>query len=385
MKTIKDFNFKNKKVLIRADFNVPLDEKGNILDDFRIKAALPTIKYLMGKESKIILISHLGDPEKGGLNKYTLKPIAQRLEELLKIKIKFLADCIGSQAEKEAAAMKPKEVLLLENLRFHPEEKKNDPDFAKKIAKLGDIYLNEAFSACHRSHASITGIPKFLPKGAGFLLEKEIKILSKIKEKPERPLVVIIGGKKASKIESLPKFLEIADYVLFNGFLSKYLLLAKGILVDESSPDEKIIAVSKVVNFADPRLHFPKDILFSLPGDWSYKKIGGLGTVKKEEEVFDIGPETIEVYSKIIDKARTIFWAGPLGYFEVEKFERGTREIGDKIVRNYKALKVAGGGDTISAIRKFGWMDKLDHVSTGGSAMLDFVCGNKMPGIEALK
>jgi phosphoglycerate kinase len=385
MKTIKDFNFKNKKVLVRADFNVPLDKKGNIVDDFRIKAALPTIEYLIGKESKIILISHLGDPEEDDPKKCTLRPVAQRLEKLLKIKIKFLSDCIGIQTEKEIELMKPKDVVLLENVRFHPEEKKNDIDFAKKLAKLGDIYLNEAFSACHRAHASISGIPQFLPKGAGLLLEKEIKTLSKIKEKPEKPLVVIIGGKKASKIESLPKFLEISDYVLLNGFLSKYLLVAKGLLVDESVPDEKVIEISKKINFADRKLHFPKDILFSLPKDWSYKKIGGLGTVKKEEEIFDVGPETIDVYSKIIEKAKTIFWAGPLGYFEVEKFERGTKEIGEKIVRNYKAFKVAGGGDTIAAIKKFGWMDKFDHISTGGGAMLKFLCGNKMPGIDSLQ
>ncbi|MCX6764102.1 MAG: phosphoglycerate kinase [Candidatus Nealsonbacteria bacterium] len=385
MKTINDFELKGKKVLVRADFNVSLDDQGRISDDFRIKSALPTIEHLIKEESKIILISHLGDPQEDDPQKCTLKPVAQRLEKLLKIKIKFLPDCIGSQTEKEIELMKPGEVVLLENVRFHPEEKKNDNDFAKKLAKLGDIYLNEAFSACHRSHASIVGLPKFLPKGAGLLLDKEIKILSKIKEKPERPLVIVIGGKKSAKIESLPKFLEIGDYVLLNGFLSKSLLSAKGILIDESFSDEKITRISKKINFADKKLHFPKDALFSLAGDWSYRRIGGLGTAKKEEEIFDIGPETIDIYSKIIEKAKTIFWAGPLGYFEVEKFERGTREIGDKIVRNYKAFKVAGGGDTILAIQKFDWMDKFDHISTGGSAMLKFLCGDKMPGIEALK
>lgn len=385
MKIINDFKLKNKKVLVRADFNVSLDDRGNILDDFRIKSTLPTIEYLIKEESKTILISHLGDPEEDDPKKCTLKPVVQRLEKLLKIKIKFLSDCIGSQTEEEIESMKPGEVVLLENVRFHPEEKKNDTDFAKKLAKLGDIYLNEAFSSCHRSHASIVGVPQFLPKGAGLLLEKEIKILSKIKEKPERPLVIIIGGKKTAKIESLPKFLEIGDYVLLNGFLSKSLLTAKGILVDESSPDEKVMEISKKINFADRKLHFPKDALFSLTGDWSYRRIGGLGTIKKEEEIFDIGPETINIYSKIIEKAKTIFWAGPLGHFEVEKFEKGTREVGDKIVRNYKAFKVAGGGDTILAIQKFGRMDKFDHISTGGSAMLKFLCGDKMPGIEALK
>jgi len=385
MKTINDFKLKDKKVLVRADFNVSLDDKGDVSDDFRIKAALPTIEHLIKEKAKTILISHLGDPEEDDPKKCTLKPVAQRLEKLLKVKIKFLSDCIGPQIEKETGLTRPGEIVLLENVRFHPEEKKNDNNFAKKLAKMGDIYLNEAFSACHRPHASIVGVPQFLPKGAGFLLEKEIKVLSKIKEKPERPLVIIIGGKKTAKIESLPKFLEIGDYVLLNGFLSKSLLTAKGILINESFSDERVTKVSKKINFADRKLHFPKDALFSLSKDWSYRRIGGLGTIKKEEEIFDIGPETIDIYSKIIEKAKTIFWAGPLGYFEVEKFERGTREIGEKIVRNYKAFKVTGGGETISALQKFDWMDKFDHISTGGSAMLKFLCGDKMPGIEALK
>ena len=387
MKKIKDFEFKNKKVLVREDFNVPQDKEGNILDNFRIESSLPTIEYLKKQKARIILMSHLNDPlEEKNPQKYTLKPIAKELEKILKTKIKFLSDCVGKKVEEEIKKMKPGEICLLENLRFHKEETSNNSEFSKNLAKLGDIFINDAFSTCHRAHASIVGITKFLPKAAGLSLEKEINALSKIKEKPRRPLVVIMGGKKSAKIESLHKFLEMADFILLNGFLSLDILMAKGILiVDSLSPEKEIVEVVKDINLTNPKIHLPKDVIFSLKDDWSYRRIGGLGTIKKEEEIFDIGPETIDIYSEIVKKAGTIFLAGPLGYFEVDKFENGTREVGEKIVRNYKAFKFAGGGDTIVALRKFKWLDKFDYISTGGSAMLQYLSGEKLPGIEALE
>ena len=281
--------------------------------------------------------------------------------------------------------MAPGEVLLLENLRFYQEETENDLEFAKELSKLGDFYINDAFAVSHRSHASMVRLAELLPKGAGLLLEKEIKVLSEVRENPKTPLVMIMGGKKSAKLESLPGLFRIADYLLLNGLLSRDFLIAKKILVDSFFPKEKIMKAVQKIDLTNPGIHLPKDVLFSLKDDWSYERIAGLGTIKKEEDIFDIGPETINIFSKIIKEAGTIVWTGPLGFFEEEKFEKGTREIGEKIVRNYKALKVAGGGDTISALKKFGWLDKFDHISTGGGAMLAFLSGEKLPGIEALK
>ena len=384
MRKIEDLKVKNKRVLVRAGFNVPLDKKGNILDNYRLKVSLPTIKYLKKEKAKIILISHLGRPlEKE--KKYSLEQIIPELEKLLKEKIKFLPDCLGKKIEKEIGLIKPGQIILLENLRFHKGEIKNDLGFAKKLAKLGDYYINDAFSVCHRSHASIVKLAELLPAAAGLLLEKEIKILSKIREKPKRPLVIIIGGKKIAKIESLPELLYLADHLLLNGFLSENILIAKGILVSRPFPEEKILKTIQKMDLTSSKLHLPEDVLISLEKDWTYKRIAGLGTIRKEERVFDIGVETINLYSEIIEKAGTIFWAGPLGFFEEERFEKGTKEVGERIVRSYKTFKVVGGGDTISAIRKFGWLDKFDHISTGGSALLRFLCGEKLPGIEVLK
>lgn len=376
MKKIENLKVRNKRVLVRADFNVPLDEKGNILDDYRLKVSLPTIKYLKEKGAKVILISHLGRPS-GEEKEYSLKQIIPKLEKLLGEKIRFYSDW-------RVGLMKPGQIVLLENLRFHKGETENDLGFAKKLAKLGDFYINDAFSVCHRSHASIVRLPKLLPAAPGLLLRKELEVLSRIKEKPKRPLVIVIGGKKLAKIESLPQLLRLADYLLLNGFLSENVLIAKEILVGRSFSEEKILKDIQKMDLTSPKLHLPEDVLISLEKDWTYKRIAGLGTLRREERVFDVGDETIKVYSEIIKKAKTIFWAGPLGFFEEDRFSKGTKEIGEKIVRNHKAFKVAGGGDTISALRKFNWLDKLDHVSTGGSALLKFLCGEKLPGIEVL-
>jgi len=384
MKTIKDFNVEQKRVLVRTDFNVPLDRDGNILDNFRIETSIPTIKFLRKEGAKTILISHLGRPKGKRVDKYSLKRIASELRRLLGEKVIFFSDCIGKEVEKGVKEMKSGEVALLENLRFHKEEEENSKVFAEKISELGDFYVNDAFSVSHRSHASVVRIPKFLPAVAGLLLNKELEALSKIKENVKRPLVIILGGLKTSKLESLDNFLKIGDFVLLNGILAEHILVAKGILVRETPPDEKVISAVRKVNLTDSKLHLPKDVYFSLPNDWSYKRIGGLGTIRSEEEIFDIGPETIDVFSEIIKRAGTIFWGGPLGSFEIEKFEEGTKEIGNKIVRNYNAFKIVGGGDTIAALRKFNWLDKLDHVSTGGTAMLNFLGDEKMPGIDVL-
>ena len=311
MKLIQDFDVKGKRVLVRCDFNAPLDEKGEIEDDFRIKQALPTIEYLIKKGAKVILMSHLADNR-------SLVPIRKRLEQYL-----------GK-----------KEFVLLENLRRDSREEENDDNFAKELAKLADIYINDAFGTCHRAHASIVGVPKYLPSGAGFLLEREIKVLSKVLENPERPLVAIIGGAKIeSKAKVIDKFFKIADQVLIGG------------------------KIAEAVSIISEKVHLPVD----------YK------------DGLDIGPKTIKIFSEIIKKAKTILWAGPLGKFEDSAYEQGTKQVAKLIVKNKKAFKIAGGGDTLFALAKFGLRDKFDHVSTGGGAMLAFLGGEELPGLKALE
>jgi len=387
MRTIRDFNFEGKRVLVRCDFNVPLSQEGEILDDFRIRQTIPTIEYLIKNGAKVILMSHLGDPQENQKSKFSLKPVALRLEKLLKKRVKFLEDCLGQKVEKEMGKMKEKEVVLLENLRFHKEEKENDEKFAQKIAALGEIFINDAFSVSHRNQASIVGLPKYLPSGAGILLEKEIKVLSQVLEKPLHSLVAIIGGVKIeTKIKVIEKFLQIADHLLLGSKIAETILMAKEILVGRKFPEEEILERIKKIDLTNPKLHLPTDGMMALTSlDEKYSRIGAIGTLRKEEEIFDIGSETIRIFFEIIKTAKMIIWNGPLGYFEKSPFDTGTKKIAEAICQNYSAFKIAGGGDTISAINKFGLLDKFDHISTGGGAMLEFISGKKLPGIEALK
>ncbi|MBM3250991.1 MAG: phosphoglycerate kinase [Candidatus Nealsonbacteria bacterium] len=369
MKTLKDLDVKNKRVLVRCDFNVPLDEKGEINDDFRIKQTLPTIEYLLKNKARVILMSHLGD---GG----SLQVIQKRLEKYLGVPV-----LLGKKKAGEG------EILLLENLRFHKGEEKNDEKFAKGLAKLGDVYVNEAFAVCHRPHASIIGVPKYLPSAAGFLLEKEIKILSRVLEDPWRPLVVIIGGLKIeSKIKVIKQFLEKADQLLVGGKIAEPILIVKGICVGRPWPLEEVVKEIEKFNLTSTKLHLPIDALVS-PDETGemYVNEAAPGRVRKDEMLLDIGPETIKMFSKIIKEAKMIVWAGPVGLFERPFFEKGTKAIAEQIVRNYKAFKIVGGGDTLSALKKFGLRDKFDHISTGGGAMLAFLGGEELPGLKILE
>ena len=388
MKTLEDFEFQNKRVLLRCDFNVPLSEKREILDDCRIRKTLPTIEYLKQKQAKIILISHLGDSEKGKEKKYSLKPIASRLEELLNQKINFIPDCLGRNVEKKIEKMKAAEVILLENLRFYPEEKENEPNFVRKLAQLGDIFVQDGFGVCHRSHASVVGIPRILPAACGFLLAEEIAILSQVLENPDRPLIVIIGGVKIStKIELVRQFLERADHLLLGGKIANTLLKVKGLYIKETweEEEEKLLKVLERINLTNPKLHLPVDGIIALSSlEERYLRQGAVGTLRKEEEIFDIGPETIETFKKIIESAKMIVWNGPLGYFEKPPFDKGTTEIAKAIVES-DAFSIAGGGETIEFINKNGLTEKFNHISTGGGAMLDFLSGQLLPGIEVLE
>lgn len=343
MRKLNDFNFKNKRVLVRCDFQVPIDENGKILSDLKITSTVPTVDYLIKKEAKVILMSHWKPAEQE--KSYSLKSISIILEGLLKNKVKFLNDCIGEEVKAEIEKMKLGEVVLLENLRFHKEEEENNEEFARELAQLGDIYINDAFGVSHREHASIVGITKFLPSGAGFLLEKEVNALNKFLKDPKRPVISIIGGKKVeTKSKLIDAISEISDYVLISGLINKDLL-------------EKNMA-----------LKHPEKIIS--PVD--------------DIDTFDIGSKTINIFKEKIQKAKTIFWNGPFGKIEEKKYQNGTREIVKFIIES-GAFSIAGGGETVEFINQLSLGGKFSHLSTGGGAMLDFICDGSLIGIDALK
>ncbi|MBU0547060.1 MAG: phosphoglycerate kinase [Patescibacteria group bacterium] len=347
MKVLKDFDLKNKKVLVRCDFNVPLSSQGEILNDFRIKQSLSTINYLKKKKAKIILLSHFGRPQQDEVNlkKYSLKPVALRLSKLLKTRILFLPDCIGEKIKEEIGKMKPGKIILLENLRFHKEEEENDSGFAKKLASLGDVYINDAFSACHRAHASIEAITKYITHGAGILLKEESDILTDLLNNPKKPLVAIIGGKKIeTKIKLIDSIAEVANWILIGGLLEREI---KAKEIDFEDPKKIILAVDNL-------------------------------------DGFDIGPKTIELFKKKIKKAKTIFLSGSLGKTEDKKYQRGSQEIIKAIIKS-RAFSVAGGGETVEFIDEIGKHSKFGYISTGGGAMLELLSGKELPGIKALE
>jgi len=387
MKTLKELNLKKKRVLVRCDFNVPLDEVGLITDDSRIKEVLPTIEYLLKTEAKVILMSHLDDPKGRVVEKLRLNEVQKKLSYYLKIPVAKTRDCIGKKVQESVMKMKPGELLLLENLRFHKEEEENAISFSKELCKLGDIFINEAFGVCHRSHASIVGVPSFLTSAAGFLLEKEVRVFSKALENPWRPLVVIIGGVKIdTKIKTIEKFLKTADHLLLGSKLAESILTVNGLLVGREFPEKEITSRIKKIKLTNPKIHLPTDGLMSLPSlQENYLRIGAIGTLRKEEEIFDIGPETARLFSEIIKTAKMIIWNGPVGFFEKPPFDKGTKKVAEAICKNYSAFKIAGGGETIMFLKKYGLIEKFDHVSIGGGAMLALLSGGKLPGLEALK
>lgn len=375
MKTPDNFNLNNKTVLVRCDFNVSFDEKGNILDDLRIQESLETIKYLINQKSKIVLMTHFG-------KKRSSKEIIPKLEKMIGKNVTFINFSEGEIIKKGDLG----EIYLLENLRLDEGEEDNDMKFAQKIASLGEFYINEAFSVCHRQHASIFWLPKLLPHCAGFRLAKEVKILNKVKKISWRPFVVIIGGAKVtSKVKSINSFLEKADEVLLGGKIANDVLTVKGLSPNRDWPDDDVVEAINKIDLTSPKLHLPIDLVISDMGCEECIHVVAPGTVKKNDDIFDIGPETIKFYNKIIKNAKMIVWAGPLSFFEDARFEKGTKEVGKAIANNHKAFKVAGGGDTCYALAKFKIRDEIDHVSTGGGAMLQFLSQDSLPGIKALE
>lgn len=380
---LNDYNFFNKKVLVRCDFNVAI-EKGKVVDDFKIKRAVQTINYLKENGAKIILISHL--EKESFFDKATLKPVVFVLENLLNDKIFFSGKCVGRKTRKMVDNLKPGQVLLLENLRNNKGEKQNSEKFAKEVSVLADVFIQEAFSCCHRNHASIVSMPKFLPHFIGFECEREINVLSSLIENPERPLVVLIGGAKIeAKLSMLRRFLPLADHLLFGGKIANVLLAVKGITVERSLPNKETEEILSNINLTDQKIHLPLDVLAYWDDGHNITRQTSPGKVRKDEEIFDIGESTIENFSEILKTAKTIFWSGDLGMVENSKFKKGTLEVAKAISENKGALRVIGGGDTVAFIRSLGMENDFSFLSVGGSAMLEFIANNTLPGIEALK
>ncbi len=381
MKFLRDSSVKGKRVLLRVDFNVPVGDDGLVdsKEDWRIEASLPTINYLLSQKAKIILLSHLGRPGGRVVESLRLDPIAQRLEELLGhpvIKLNGLS----------CQNIRRGQIVLLENLRFYPGEEKNDSDFAKELAKLGEIYVNDAFGDAHRAHASMVGLPRYLPSCAGLLLEKEIRVLSEISERAERPLIVIIGGVKIStKIKVIKNFLKKADGLILAGALANTVISAKGFAIGKSISEEEMVEEVKKLKLTNTKLHIPVDVVASIDSSGrAPSRVAAVGNTKEKEMILDIGPDTIQLFGQVISQAKTIIWNGPMGVFEVEKFAQGSKKIAQMVAQS-DGFSLVGGGETIALLEQLGLLKKINHISTGGGAMLKFLTGEKLPGIEALK
>ena len=388
-KTVKDIELEGKKVLLRCDFNVPMDENRNITDNTRIVAALPTIKYLLEQNCAIILCSHLGRPKGEFKPEFSLKPVAKELSKLLDKEIIMAEDVIGEDAKTKAANLQKGQIMLLENVRFHKEETENDPIFARKLAEMAEVYVSDAFGAVHRAHASTAGIASYLPAVAGFLIEKELKFLGKAVTNPERPFVAILGGAKVSdKIGVIDSLLEKVDVLMIGGGMAYTFFKSMGYEVGKSICElDKLDLAKQAMEKAEQR-----GVKLMLPVDTKvgkeYKEDTESKTVKYTEipadwEGFDIGEETIKMFSDELRKAKTVVWNGPLGLFEFPQFAVGTNSIA-KVLSEIDATTIIGGGDSAAAVKKAGLEDKMTHISTGGGASLEFLEGKKLPGIECL-
>lgn len=385
-KSVKDVNVKGKKVLVRVDYNVPIKD-GQVGDDTRIRAAMPTLEYLLKNGAAVILMSHLGRPKGGPDPKYSLRPVAAYLSNLLGKEVKFAEDSIGPLAESAAASLQPGEVLLLENTRFHPEEEKNDPEMSRQLASLADIYVNDAFGSAHRAHASTEGVARHLPAVSGFLLEKEIKYLGQAIASPKRPFVAILGGAKISdKIGVIRNLLSRADQVLIGGGMANTFFKAQGYPIGESLVEDDALDTARaLVEEGSTHLRLPVDVVIAEKFDAeAEKKTMEMGPIPSGWRIMDIGPKTVEIYSKAIQGAGTVVWNGPMGVFEFFRFSDGTFGVA-KAVAKSKATSIVGGGDSVAAIVESGVADKITHISTGGGASLEMLEGIELPGLAALQ
>lgn len=389
-KNVEDLKVSGKRVIVRVDFNVPLDKKtGAITDDKRIRGALPTISYLVKNQAKVILVSHLGRPKNGPEAAFSMKPAAERLAELIGQPVVLASDVIGEDAKAKAAALKDGEILMLENVRFHKEETKNDPTFAAELASLADLYVNDAFGTAHRAHASTAGLANFLPSASGYLIQKELEIMGKALSEPVRPFVAILGGAKVSdKIGVIENLIDKADAIIIGGGMAYTFFAAQGYSVGSSlCESDKLDLAKELLAKAEA-----KGIKFLLPIDNvvadTFSADANAKTVKSTEMPdgwmgLDIGPETIQLFSETVSSAKTVIWNGPMGVFEFPRFAEGTRAVA-KAIADSNAISIIGGGDSAAAVEKLGYADRVTHISTGGGASLEFIEGKVLPGIDCL-
>ena len=384
-KTVRDIDVKNKRVFVRVDFNVPIDN-GQVTDDTRIVASLPTIRYLIAQGAKVILASHLGRP-KGKDQKYSMRPVAARLEQLLGKPVTFVGDCVGEEAERAVAKMNAGDVVLLENVRFYPEEEKNDPAFAKKLASLADIYVNDAFGSAHRAHASTEAVAHDLPAVAGFLMEKELNYLGQALADPAHPFVAILGGAKVSdKIKVIENLLPKVDALLIGGGMANTFLAAQGINIGQSLVEsDKLDLAKELIEKGGAKIALPVDVVIAdkFAAD-AQSKVVPVDQVPSDWRILDIGPKTIDAFEEILTNAKTVVWNGPLGVFEMPAFAKGTVEIAKRLAKS-QATTIIGGGDSAAAVEQAGVADKITHISTGGGASLELLEGRVLPGVAALQ
>lgn len=386
-KTVQDVDVRDKRVLVRVDFNVPQDPSGAITDDTRIRAALPTLRYLLENGARVILVSHLGRPE-GVDPKWSLAPVAARLSELLGQPVQTASDCVGPEVEAAVKALESGQVLLLENVRFHPEEEKNDPEFAKQLASLAELYVNDAFGTAHRAHASTEGVAHYLPAVAGFLLGKELDVLGGVLHHPARPFVSILGGAKVKdKIGVIKNLLPTVDTLILGGGMAYTFLKAQGYEIGKSLLDAKHLEQAGKT-LESPKVELPSDVLvtdhFQNP---TKVETVAASAIPADLEGVDIGPETISRYQQILRGAKTVVWNGPMGVFENPQFANGTRTIAETLaeIAEQGANVIIGGGDSAAAVEQMGFADRMTHISTGGGASLEFLEGKTLPGVAALQ
>lgn len=389
-KTVRDVDVSGKRILVRVDFNVPLGENGEVKDDTRIRASLPTLQYLLERGASLVIISHLGRPKGKVSEALRLGPVAARLSDLLGVRVRKLDEVVGTEVEEACSMLRPGEVIMLENLRFHPGETENDPAFSESLARLGDLYVNDAFGAAHRAHASVVGVAERLPAVAGLLMEKELKALDGLLYDPARPFVAVLGGSKISdKLKVLKNFQDLVDVIILGGGMCFTLMKWQGLEIGKSlCEDDLLEEVGKVMQKSGGKraeMLLPLDLVIAT----DFKEdadcmVVEAGSIPEGWMGLDIGPRTVEAYARTIGEAATIFWNGPMGVFEWERFQAGTRAVAEAIAAS-EGVKVAGGGDTIAAIRKYGLENAFTHISTGGGASMEYLEGKALPGVEVLQ
>ena len=388
MRKLKDVDLRGKRVLMRVDFNIPMDKEGGIIADAKMKAAFPSIEYVMSHGGRLILMSHLGRPQGRPDESYSLKKIACRLEELLRQKVKMASDSVGEEVASMVENLQPGEVMMLENLRFHGEEEKNDPEYARRLASLGDVYINDAFGTAHRAHASTSGVADYIPAYAGFLMENEVSMLKKVLDYPENPRMAILGGAKITdKIGLIANLVKKLDIILIGGGMANTFLLAQGYGVGCSLCEQDLVgqaaSILQQAGNSGTKLLLPIDALVTA----EIKRDAGFNTVAADAVgddmiIADIGPQTIDLFCREISKARTIVWNGPMGIYEYEQFARGTKSIAQAIADS-SSISVIGGGDSAAAVQDMGLEKSITHISTGGGATLEFLEGIRLPGVAA--